>query len=154
MIEGTPYQQAYVTNDLRRAVETIRAAGDVRTVIEFEGTSEVTTPSGPTVITCEFALVWMDDLQYELIAPVSDPQGMYTSALPGEGQLMRFHHTALRVPDWDEFRARVDEQPFPVAMERDTGGLRFVYLDARALLGHYIEYLWTDEEQWRLTGGR
>ena len=154
MIEGIPYQQAYVTDDLARAVDTLRAAGDVRTVIEFEGTSQVTTPAGPTAITCAFALVWIEDVQYELIAPLSDPQGMYTSSLPGEGQLLRFHHTALRVPDWDSFRARVDDQPFPVAMERDTGELRFLYLDTRPLLGHYVEYVATSDEMWARTGGR
>jgi hypothetical protein len=60
----------------------------------------------------------------------------------------------MRVDDWDEFRARVDKQPLPVVMERGGDTLRFLYLDARKLLGHYLEYVWMNDATWTQMGGR
>ena len=39
-------------------------------------------------------------------------------------------------------------------MERDLtgeaeGGLKFLYLDARKVFGHYIEYTWMPEPMWQ-----
>jgi hypothetical protein len=57
------------------------------------------------------------------------------------------------VDDWDEFRARVDAQPYPVVLEGGNEFLRFLYLDARDFLGHYLEYVWTTDERWVQMGG-
>ncbi len=64
---------------------------------------------------------------------------------------MRFHHTCARVADWDEFRAQLAGSEFPVAMERDygEGQIKYVYLDARKALGHYVEFTWMPESMWR-----
>jgi hypothetical protein len=66
---------------------------------------------------------------------------------------LQFHHICMRVPDWDEFRARVNEQPFPVVLEGGSESLRFLYLDARPFLGHYLEYTWMRDEVWTQMGG-
>ena len=50
------------------------------------------------------------------------------------------------VPDADAVGAgpRVDRQDLPLVMEATSnGGLKFLYLDARNPLGHYLEYVWS-----------
>jgi hypothetical protein len=34
------------------------------------------------------------------------------------------------------------------------GKLKFVYLDARDLVGHYLEYVWATPERWTQMGMR
>jgi len=60
----------------------------------------------------------------------------------------------MRIDDWDDFRARVDRQPYPIAIERVDAALKFLYLDARKFLGHYLEYVWMTDERWAQVGGR
>ena len=95
-------------------------------------------------------MFWLNGLQYELIQPIVDDANVYANA-PSNGGPLRFHHICLRVEDWEEFRARVDQQDFPVVMERDLGAeqLRFVYLDGRKVFGHYLEYTCMSDSMWQ-----
>jgi hypothetical protein len=153
MLEGKHFQNAYVTRDIKKAIERFKACADVRKLIEYEGSTEVMTPSGLAVQTNKLAFIWVDDLQYELIQPVSGSVDLFRNALPADDSPV-FHHICMRVDDWDEFRARVDKQPFPVVMERTSPALNFLYLDARSFLGHYLEYVWMTEASWAQVGGR
>jgi len=152
MIEGTHFQNAYVTRDTSRWVDTFSARADVRKVLTHEGAVEVWTPGGLVNQISKIAFIWVGDLQYELIQPISGAD-IYSDALP-EGDGMKFHHICNRVADWTMFRARVDQQPYPVVLERGGDALKFLYLDTRALLGHYIEYVWMTDESWAQMGGR
>ncbi len=79
---------------------------------------------------------------------------MFVTWLP-DGDVPRFHHSRVPVSDWDDFRRRVDKQPCPVVIEGDGGdGLKFLFLDARDLLGHYLEYTWMTNARWTQIGGR
>jgi len=78
---------------------------------------------------------------------------MFAPMLP-EDDLPRFHHSCARVPDWDDFRRRVDEQPYPVVIEGAGSDLKFLFLDTRDLLGHYLEYTWMTDASWQRLGGR
>jgi len=79
---------------------------------------------------------------------------LYRDALPDDDGI-RFHHICHRVEDWATFLAQVDRQPYPVAIRGGTPGmLEFLYLDTRAWLGHYIEYVWMLPERWAAMGGR
>ncbi|MFC3214751.1 VOC family protein [Novosphingobium panipatense] len=108
---------------------------------------------GPKRQKGRICFIWIGDLQYELIENEIDEVGLYANCLSNGGPL-RFHHICFRVPDWADFRSRVDAQEFPVAMERGLsaeaeGGLKFLYLDAREVFGHYIEYTWMPEPMWQ-----
>ncbi len=153
MLLGRHYQNAYVTRDVAKAIETFKAQADVRKVITYEGSTTITTPAGQGVQTNKLAFIWVEDLQYELIEPVSGMVDIYREALPADDSL-KFHHICMRIDDWDDFRARVDEQPYPVALEGGNEQLRFLYLDARAFLGHYLKYTWMTPERWLQMGGR
>ena len=153
MIEGRHFQNAYVTRNIQRAIETFKARADVRRLLQFEVTTEVKTPTGVGSLTNKLAFIWVEDLQYELIQPVAGELPVYREALPQDDSLI-FHHTCMRVADWGEFRARVGAQQYPVVLEGGNEALRWLYLDARGFLGHYLEYVWMTEERWDQIGGR
>lgn len=154
MLEGQHYQNAYITRDIDKAVTTFRDRGiNLERMIRFEIPVEVTTPKGRGVALSKLAFIWVNDLQYELIQPVSGLVDVFTDALPDDDS-MKFHHICMRVPEWDDFRARVDQMGYPVVVEGGNDALKFLYLDAREFIGHYLEYVWMTPERWAQIGGR
>lgn len=147
------YQQAYVTRNLAKALATFRQIADARLVIEHDAEIPVQTASGLRQMHCRLAFVWVGDVQYELIEPVAGAVEFYRDALPGDDAL-RFHHLCMRVADWDAFRAGLDEARHPVVIEGEAGPLKFLYVDARPELGHFLEYTYMPEEVWAASGGR
>jgi hypothetical protein len=111
----------------------------VRSAVKFEASTEVLTAAGRKPHVVKLAFIWIGDFQYELIQPVSDAAPMFSPWLPA-GDEPRFHHTCARVSDWDGFRERIGQTPYPVVIEGAGDGLKFLFLDARELLGHYMEY--------------
>lgn len=149
MIEGQLYQLGYVCDRLEDGIAQFRGRGMTHEPHILEVDQPVDSPQGEVVNRLRLCFVWIDDIQYELIQPIEDPLGIYANAQPNGGPL-RFHQLCYRVPDWAAFRARVDRQDLPVAMERDMGGdgLKFLYLDGRAKFGHYLEYTWMTDRAW------
>ena len=144
------YQNAYVTADIKGAVEALKAQFGVADadVLHTEATTPVWTPNGSGPNTSKLAFIWIGKLQYELIEPVFGPSDLYSAAVSAD-RLLSFHHIAMRVLDWDAFRADVDRRKHPVVIEGEgQGGLRFLYLDARDTLGHYLEYVYAPPEFW------
>ena len=149
MIEGHLYQLGYVCDDIDEGIAQIRGRGMTHEPRVLEVDQPVDSPQGEVVNRMKLAFVWIGDIQYELIQPLADPLGIYGNCVSNGGPL-RFHQVCYRVPDWQDFRARVDEQDLPIAMERDQGEgqLKFLYLDARQQLGHYLEYTWMSDAAW------
>lgn len=144
------YQNAYVTPDIQRAIEVMKAQFGVTDadVLYTEATTDVWTPQGSGPNTSKLAFIWVGKLQYELIEPISGPSDLYSAAVDPE-KLFNFHHICMRVMDWDAFRADVERQKRPVVIEGHTpSGLKFCYLDARDTLGHYLEYVWAPDPMW------
>lgn len=155
MITGRHYQNAYVTRNVDKAVAEFRARADVRALYEIEVAVTVWTPQGEGEGVQKLAFVWVEDMQFELIQPqAGDVLALYRDALPADDRLV-FHHTCHVVDDWDAFMVRVERQPYPIVLKGGTPGmLQFVYLDTRAWLGHYTEYVWMVPERWAAMGGR
>lgn len=152
MLEGYHYQNAYVTRDVDKWVAEFQTHAKVDSAVTFEVSMPVKTPEGDGIETVKLAFIWVGDLQYELIQPISGAVQIYADALP-VGDDLKFHHICMRVDNWDEFRARVADQPYPVVLEGGDEMLRFLYLDARPFLGHYLEYTWMTDERWKQVGG-
>jgi hypothetical protein len=152
MLIGRHYQNAYITRDIDRALDQFRQRTGRADLTSFEVSVPVTTPQGQGIATNKLAFIWEGGLQYELIQPVSGMVDVYADALPA-GDALTFHHSATRISDWDPFRAKVDAEGWRIVLEGDTGGLKFLYLDARDFLGHYLEYVWMTDERWTQMGG-
>jgi hypothetical protein len=152
MLEGKHYQNAYITRDIETAAQAFRDRAGIDNIRVFEVEVDVTTPQGSGKLRNKLAFIWVDGLQYELIQPVSGLAQMYTEALP-EGDALKFHHSCTRVDDWDDFRQRVDALGYPVVLEGGSDELKFLYLDARNFLGHYLEFTWMTPERWQQIGG-
>jgi hypothetical protein len=154
MLEGHHYQNAYVTRNIAKAAAAVTPPGATGTVAPFEASVEVLTARGRRPHVVKLAFFWVGGLQYELIEPVAEGAPMFSPWLP-EGDELRFHHSCARVSDWDDFRRRVDQQPCPVVLEGEgSGGLKFLFLDARDLLGHYLEYTWMPDQMWARFSGQ
>jgi Glyoxalase/Bleomycin resistance protein/Dioxygenase superfamily len=153
MIEGRHYQNAYITRDLDKAIENFLTRAGVQDIMRYEGSVEVTTPRGRGTAVNKLAFIWIGNLQYELIQPVSGYVDVYRDALPADDSLL-FHHVCMRVDDWATFRANVTQQKYPVVLEGGSDALKYVYLDARDFLGHYLEYTWMTDAMWARMGGR
>jgi hypothetical protein len=147
------YQNAYVTRDRDEAIDLFRSEHNFDNFMLFEPTIEVRTPAGRGAAKTKMALGWIGNVQYEIIEPVSGLVDIYREGLP-EGRLMRFHHVCMRVDDWAPFRARLDREGRSIVLEGGTEGhLQFVYVDARATVGHYLEYCWMTPQRWAAMGG-
>lgn len=153
MLEGRHFQNAYITRDIGKAIAALKARGAIEDATSFEVTVEVNTPKGRGLATNKLSFIWIDNLQYELIQPVSGLVDVYSDALPADDSML-FHHICMRVDNWDTFRSNVDKQRYPVVLEGGSEALRYVYLDARDFLGHYLEYVWMTPERWAQIGGR
>ena len=149
MLVGQHYQNGYVCDDIEEGIALFRARGLEKDPQIIDVEQEVQTPSGPKQQKLRICMFWLNEVQYELIQPIVDEANVYANA-PSNGGPIRFHHICLRVDDWDKFRAQVDEQDFPVVMERDLGpdALRFIYLDGRKAFGHYLEYTNMSDAMW------
>ena len=152
MIEGQMYQLGYVCDNLEEGIAQFRGRGMTHEPQIIEVQQPVDTPNGEFVNHIRLCFIWIGDVQYELIQAITDPLGVYANA-PSNGAPIRFHQVCYRVPDWAEFRARVDKQDLPLVMERDMGGdnLKFLYLDGRSRYGHYLEYTWMTDAAWEQT---
>lgn len=154
MIVGRHYQNAYITRNIDKAVAEFKDRADIRLIMETEVETKLWTPEGEGLGRQKLAFIWVDDMQYELIQPISgDVIALYRDALP-EGDGLKFHHICNRVDDWDVFAAKLKDQPYPVVLRGGTPGfLEFCYIDTRPWLGHYIEYVWANPERWAQMGG-
>src|ERR1700749_186379 len=81
VIEGQHYQNAYVTRDIDKAVERFTARADVRSVVQFEATTEVQTAVGRRPHSLKMAFIWVGALQYEFLEPVAEAVPMLASML-------------------------------------------------------------------------
>ena len=153
MIEGQHYQNAYITRNIDKAIADFRSRVEVQNVMTYEGEVEVTTPKGKGTAVNKLAFIWINNLQYELIQPVSGLCDIYKDELPDDDRL-KFHHICMRVPEWDGFRQRVRDKGYSVVLEGGGDLLKYIYVDARHLVGHYLEYVWCTPERWTQMGGK
>lgn len=154
MFTGHHYQNAYTCDDVDAAIAEFVTRADIGDVRPFDVEQQLWTPNGMKRVATRLAFIWVGDLQYELIQVIADDSGIYAN-FKDNGGILHFHHICTRVPDWGVFRDAVAEQDLPVVLERANEGdsLKFLYLDARKVCGHYLEYCWMTDEMWPRLGG-
>jgi len=139
-------QIAYVTNDLERACTTFGDYGIPRFhIVERDLDVAVRSQRGTMRLKLGFAAIGA--VEVELIEPRGGQIEIYTEALPSDGRFaIALHHLRVRVSgtraDWERNRAEIAAASLPIALEGGREGVGFVYVDDRARLGHYTEYVW------------
>lgn len=144
------FQLGYVTRDVRAAEAMLRDGYGIDRLDISEARFDVTTPRGAGEVSLLLGFAYVDDLMIEVIQPVAGEIGIYTEALERSGGVLASHHTASlitgAVENWDAFRASIAASGREVALEGVVGdGLRFIYVDDRERVGHYLEYMWFSE---------
>jgi len=138
MLEGHHFQNAYITRDIEKSISVFKEQSAIANVTSFEVEVDVKTPEGFGRARNKLAFIWVNNLQYELIQPVSGLVDVYTRHLPADDSLV-FHHACMRVEDWQSFREKVTEKNYTIVLEGGSDELKYVYLDARQFLGHYLD---------------
>ncbi|HUD30129.1 MAG TPA: VOC family protein [Novosphingobium sp.] len=153
-------QNAYVTRDLDKAMEIVGERYGFERFDRFDPDMVVSTPHGDEPMVVRVASAWAGGLNIEIIEPVSGYVDHYATMLPADraDPTPRFHHVSLRRDDLADMRAEIARLGLPLAFEGPVAireaipSLVFVYLDARASLGHYVEYTWKSPEAWAFVG--
>lgn len=146
MLDGRYFHKGYVTRNLARAIESLSKLYGMR-FETIEAIGKVQTPEGGKSMEMKLALGWHGNLEYELIEPLSGYVGFYRDMLPDD-HTPRLHHTGLLVDDWARLEAEIAAQGLRVVASGDLGEIRYAYVDTRAGLGHYVEYMWMSDAMW------
>ena len=111
----------------------------------------VWTPTGEGEMVVKTAVAQVGRLTLEVMEPVSGLVDIYREFVV-PGQPLRLHHLAMYAQDLDAVRAESERLGRPVVMAAEFKGGRLIYVDARATLGHYLEYVWVAPREPRVPG--
>ena len=141
------FQIAYVTNDLERAVSLFQEEQGVAEIATFDDFTLVTPDGGTAVI--NVGLAYVGDVQLEIIEPVEGAVDLYRTWLP-DG-LRRapppfLQPAGLRGGAPAGASGRTWPAGYAIALDASLGGSQIFYADTTALLDHYQEYAWVDED--------
>lgn len=151
------FQNAYVTRDLEHAIAEMGAKHGIREFIRIEPQiTAYTREGGHAHCHIRVALGWQGDFLFELIQPISGNVQHYLDYLPKDEKDpgLRLHHLGMLIDgeaDYDRARAAID--PKTLSYEGAVEGVKWYYLDARATMGHYLEYMWATPELLRMMRG-
>jgi hypothetical protein len=145
------YQIAYVTPDIQVAGDILNKQFGVPAFKGLEGSKPVEntvwTPEGEVEIVMRAAIAIVGHLTLEILEPVSGATQIFSDMLI-PGQPLRVHHFGMRVDDLDAVRAEHEKLGRKIAMVGAFKAARFIYVDARDTLGHYLEYASAPPEYW------
>ena len=153
MLLANHFQNAYVTADLDAALAVLAGQfGIARQPRVVEARQDFTSADGTGEGVLRIALIPIGRLVYEIIQPVSGNVRVYAECVSPD-RLLTLHHVAMRTDDIESVRAQSAIHGRPVALEGAAAelDLRFIYVDARDTLGHYLEYVQAPDAFW---GGR
>ncbi|ATE66508.1 VOC family protein [Rhizorhabdus dicambivorans] len=135
------FQTAYVTADIDAAVKLAEARFAVP---RMQVNRDVPIETVCGTAHCHFALAFVGPVQIELIAPAGGADDVYRAMLP-PGCGLRLHHIGCLLDSdaaWDAVLDEADVSGTAMPVRGDFGGLmRYVYLDRRDDLGHFVEYM-------------
>lgn len=146
---GRYHQNAYVTNDYDRALGVFAKHYGVSEFYELQ-----LPPGMDNQLPLRVGLANAGGVEIELIHPL-DAVPMYDEFLPQDGSFaIEFHHYCMLIEGdltaWEDRRKAIDEIEHPIANEGGLDNLlRYMYMDERSRLGHYIEHVWYSPEMFR-----
>jgi len=132
------FQTAYVTNDLIKAKQKFAECHGVHNWTTFEPWPGVT-----------IGMAWLHGHQIELVHAVGSGHELYTQWIPESSDfVIRLHHFGYFIQnddEWSEMKQLVEKENRPIIFSGDGGICQFAYVDAPEL-GHYLEYVYPNEE--------
>jgi len=148
---GDLFQLSYVTQDRDRAVAFATAKLGITSFFTFDGIAPVIVGGEPMQLHVRGAVANTGTHQFEILEPVSGPTWIYTEGRDLDAQVMQLHHVGLAVvgpyQTWLDTIAKLESDGDRIvqisALEPGAEPMAmFAYVDNRATLGHFTEYLW------------
>lgn len=153
LLGGRFHQVAYVTDDFDGALKLLRRRHGIERFLELRDIRFPVDRAGSEAH-CHVALGRTGGLEYELIQPLSGAVELYRGPL-GHDRRLHFHHVAQRLDtlaDMAALRRTAEARGFPIAIEGESNGMTYFYVDARDTLGHYVEYIHGTPDYWSAVG--
>ncbi len=148
------YQNGYVTHHLDSALALAEERYGLTGWSRFEAEVPVTTVDGETTMRLRLASTWAGGTNIEIVEPIGGADHHYRTLLPEDPDdpAPRLHHWALRRESLPAMRAELAASGLPLAFAGESPAMVFSYMDARASLGHYLEFVWKAEGGWDKIG--
>lgn len=148
---GDLFQLSYVTADRDAAVAHARASLGIDDFFCFDGKCPVVSRGETQMLDLRVAVANTGAHQFEIIEPVAGPTWIYTDGKDLSAQPLILHHVGIAVMGpyalWQETIAQLREAGDEIAQISEPAPGEapmacFAYVDNRARLGHFTEYLW------------
>ncbi|QTH22605.1 VOC family protein [Rhizorhabdus wittichii] len=153
LLGGQFHQIAYVTADFDAGLAALRAGHGIERFLELRDIRFPVDRAGAEAH-CHIALGRTGGLEIELIQPLGGAADLYREPLDRPGPL-HFHHVAQRVDTLAELEAlhrTARERGFAIPIDSESNGMTYFYADARATLGHHVEYIYGSPDYWAAVG--
>jgi hypothetical protein len=141
---GSFFQVGYVCTNLERAMQSFTGRDGDRVFLVIDVAGGLGVENAPVR---RIGLAYANGLNIEVIEVAEYCDAFFSDALPETGHV-GFHHLGYRVPDaasWAALKTRAAATK-SVAMDGDVPGvLHYLYIDRRADLGHYLEYIYLED---------
>lgn len=148
---GDIFQLSYVAKDRDRAVAYASAKLGIDNFFCFDAKAPVLSRGVAQDLELRVAVANTGTHQFEIIEPVGGPTWIYTDGVNLDRQALTLHHIGVAVMGpfsiWQESIAKLREDGEEIVqLSEPAPGEEavacFAYVDNRASLGHFTEYLW------------
>jgi hypothetical protein len=145
MFPGAAVQQiGYATTDCKEAVKRYGERYGVGNFLLLPNTESTISPG--CTATINVALAFVNGTMIELIEPAGGADTIYREVLPTSGFAVRHHHLGYAMfneAEWEAKQQEIERQKISVVLSGEAPGVvRYQYIDVRADIGHYVEYLY------------
>lgn len=150
---GEIYQLSYITRDMDAALAHAESELGITSFNLSEPELDLMSFGKVEHLHLKAAMANIGPHQFEILQPIAGPTHIYTDEVDLDAHILNFHHIAVAITgdyaNWEKLladvRAAGDEFAFLAPHEPDPASpLAFCYVDTRARLGHYTEYMWWD----------
>lgn len=138
---GRFFQWGYVTRDLDAAMAQFNTSFGVQEYTILVNSIPLSDhPSAKAVTRVSFS--WIGATQLEIIEVDGSLPSIYREYLPPSKSDIKLHHFGFLVDNLDVAIARLEADGFDIPFSMsDPNSAAVAYADARALVGHYLEYI-------------
>lgn len=139
------YHNGYVCRDMDAAIAKLTGGGGPSSFFTMDVARGRPASESPMR---RLALAGIGDHIYELLEIDASAPSIYQHAVPADDSIV-FHHTGFYIDtdgDWAALEQEVERNGGAASAGEIPGVLRFIYVDRRADLGHFVEYVQVGEQ--------